>query len=74
MTPLPKKPAAAFHHPVGYELYSGLAMDLHAVTHALNCTRAQVTKIEEAARQEQNVQVRMGMLCAASMIRERGHA
>lgn len=32
--PLPKKKAAVFHHPLGFELYDGLAMDLHAMTYA----------------------------------------
>lgn len=33
-TPLPKKKPAAFHHPLGFELYDDLAMDLHAMTYA----------------------------------------
>ena len=32
--PLPKKKPAVFHHPLGFELYDGLAMDLHAMTYA----------------------------------------
>lgn len=32
--PLPKKKQAVFHHPLGFELYDGLAMDLHAMTYA----------------------------------------
>ncbi len=32
--PLPKKKAAVFHHPLGFELYDSLAMDLHAMTYA----------------------------------------
>ena len=32
--PLPKKKAAVFHHPLGFELYDGLAMDLHAMAYA----------------------------------------
>ena len=32
--PLPKKNSAVFHHPLGFELYDGLAMDLHAMTYA----------------------------------------
>ena len=32
--PLPKKPNAVFHHPLGFELYDGLAMDLHAMKYA----------------------------------------
>lgn len=34
LPPLPKKKPAVFHHPLGFELYDGLAMDLHAVTYA----------------------------------------
>ena len=32
--PLPRKKPAVFHHPMGFELYDGLAMDLHAITYA----------------------------------------
>lgn len=32
--PLPKKPKAVFNHPLGFELYDGLAMDLHAMKYA----------------------------------------
>lgn len=32
--PLPKKKPAVFHHPLGFELYDALAMDLHAMTYA----------------------------------------
>ena len=32
--PLPKKTAAVFHHPIGFELYDALAMDLHAMMYA----------------------------------------
>lgn len=32
--PLPRKKPAVFHHPMGFELYDGLAMDLHAMTYA----------------------------------------
>lgn len=31
---LPKKKKAVFHHPLGMDLYDGLAMDLHAMTYA----------------------------------------
>ena len=32
--PLPKKKPAVFHHPLGFELYDGMSMDLHAMTYA----------------------------------------
>ena len=32
--PLPRKKPAVFHHPMGFELYDALAMDLHAMTYA----------------------------------------
>lgn len=38
---LPKKPAAAFHHPIGFELYDALAMDLHAMKYAEQCVKAE---------------------------------
>jgi len=39
--PLPKKKRAVFHHPLGFELYDGLAMDLHAMTFAEQCVKAE---------------------------------
>lgn len=39
--PLPKKKRAVFHHPLGFELYDALAMDLHAVTYAEACIKAE---------------------------------
>ena len=38
--PLPKKKTAVFHHPLGFELYAALAMDLHAMTYAEQCVAA----------------------------------
>ena len=38
--PLPKKKPAVFHHPLGFELYDALAMDLHAMTYAEQCVAA----------------------------------
>lgn len=35
--PLPKKPKAVFHHPMGFELYDNLAMDMHAMRYAEYC-------------------------------------
>lgn len=46
--PLPKKKRAVFHHPVGFELYDALAMDLHAMTYAEQCVAAVRAKSAEA--------------------------
>ena len=46
--PLPKKQAAVFHHPMGFELYDALAMDLHAMTYAEQCVTAVRAKSTEA--------------------------
>ena len=46
--PLPKKKRAAFHHPMGFELYDALAMDLHAMTYAEQCVAAVRAKSAEA--------------------------
>ena len=45
---LPKKKRAAFHHPMGFELYDALAMDLHAMTYAEQCVAAVRAKSAEA--------------------------
>lgn len=39
--PLPKKKRAVFHHPLGFDLYDGLAMDLHAMKFAEQCVKAE---------------------------------
>ena len=46
--PLPKKKPAVFHHPMGFELYDALAMDLHAMTYAEQCVAAVRAKSAEA--------------------------
>lgn len=46
--PLPKKKKAVFHHPIGFELYDALAMDLHAITYAEQCVAAVRAKSTEA--------------------------
>ena len=46
--PLPKKKRAEFHHPIGFELYDALAMDLHAMTYAEQCVSAVRAKSAEA--------------------------
>ena len=46
--PLPKKKKAVFHHPMGFELYDALAMDLHAMTYAEQCVAAVRAKSAEA--------------------------
>ena len=46
--PLPKKKKAVFHHPIGFELYDALAMDLHAMTYAEQCVAAVRAKSAEA--------------------------
>mgnify|MGYP006372405023 CR=1 FL=1 len=46
--PLPKKKRAVFHHPMGFELYDALAMDLHAMTYAEQCVAAVRAKSAEA--------------------------
>ena len=46
--PLPKKKRAAFHHPMSFELYDALAMDLHAMTYAEQCVAAVRAKSAEA--------------------------
>ena len=46
--PLPKKKKAVFHHPIGFELYDALAMDLHAITYAEQCVAAVRAKSAEA--------------------------
>ena len=46
--PLPKKKKAVFHHPIGFELYDALAMDLHAMTYAEQCVAAVCAKSAEA--------------------------
>ena len=45
--PLPKKKRAVFHHPMGFELYDALAMDLHAMTYAEQCVAAVRAKSAE---------------------------
>ena len=45
--PLPKKKKAVFHHPMGFELYDALAMDLHAMTYAEQCVAAVRAKSAE---------------------------
>jgi hypothetical protein len=58
--PLPKKPPAAFHHPLGFELYDSLAMDLHAMAYAepmlqeLETLRRHIADIGEAMRTKAN--------------------
>ena len=46
--PLPKKKKAVFHHPMGFELYDALAMDLHAMTYAEQCVAAVCAQGAEA--------------------------
>mgnify|MGYP006347294667 FL=1 len=46
--PPPKKKRAVFHHPMGFELYDALAMDLHAMTYAEQCVAAVRAKSAEA--------------------------
>ena len=72
--PLPKKPAAAFHHPIGFELYDALAMDLHAMKYAEQCVKAEreaCAKVcEEHARESWDHEG--GALVCADRIRARG--
>ena len=51
--PLPKKPNAVFHHPLGFELYDGLAMDLHAMKYAESVLKEvdQLRLAEEGAKE-----------------------
>lgn len=32
--PLPRKPTSSLHHPLGFELYDGIKMDLYALEYA----------------------------------------
>jgi hypothetical protein len=44
---LPKKKQAVFHHPLGFELYDGLAMDMHAMTYADQCRQDERDRLRE---------------------------
>ena len=60
--PLPKKKPAVFHHPIGFELYDALAMDLHAITYAEQCVAAVRAKSAEMERQEPVATVRINAI------------
>ena len=53
VVPLPKKPNAVFHHPMGFELYDGFAMDLHAMKYAESVLKKvdQLRLAEEGAKE-----------------------
>lgn len=53
LPPLPKKPNAVFHHPMGFALYDGLAMDMHAMKYADSALKEvdQLRLAEEGAKE-----------------------
>lgn len=79
--PLPKKKRAVFHHPLGFELYDGLAMDLHAMTFAEQCVKAEreacaqiITDAALAAADAGNLREYELLRKLAEAIRARGDA